>query len=129
MRQGGRRDDDVPGRALTTRAIVIAAVVALVFGVAVLTALLVFLGSGSRSQTARLSAVRTAGTIVVGTGGVFALLLAARRQRSTELSLAQQERVAKAVAFDAAERGVTELYSSAAEQLGSDKASVRLAGL
>jgi hypothetical protein len=50
------------------------------------------------------------------------LLLAARRQRSTELGQRQTE-------HDAAERRVTELYSKAADQLGSDRAPVRLAGI
>jgi hypothetical protein len=35
----------------------------------------------------QLDAIRTAGTLVVGTGGAIALLLAARRQRYTELTL------------------------------------------
>ncbi|WP_245804945.1 hypothetical protein [Amycolatopsis australiensis] len=51
-----------------------------------------------------------------------ALLLAARRQRSAELDLVQKD-------HDATERRVTEIYGKAADQLGSDKAPVRLAGL
>ena len=50
------------------------------------------------------------------------LLLAARRQRYVELDLEQKE-------HDANERRVTELYGKAADQLGSDKAPVRLAGV
>ena len=94
-----------------------------------------------------LDVIRTAGTLVVGAGGAAALLLAARRQRSTEIALQQkeldqrhqervaaetrahQERVAAATEHDAAARRVTELYTAAATQLGSDKAPVRLAGL
>jgi uncharacterized protein YjbI with pentapeptide repeats len=51
-----------------------------------------------------------------------ALLLTARRQRYTELTLVHTTR-------DATERRITELYTKAADQLGSDKAPVRLAGL
>ncbi|WP_409496113.1 pentapeptide repeat-containing protein [Amycolatopsis sp. cmx-11-12] len=66
----------------------------------------------------------------------MALLLAVRRQRSTELALdlqaddlAQKEQVAAANAHDATERRITELYAKAVEQLGGDKAPVRLGGL
>ncbi len=52
----------------------------------------------------------------------MALLLTARRQRYTELTLVHTTR-------DATERRITELYTKAADQLGSDKAPVRLAGL
>lgn len=72
----------------------------------------------------------------MGGGGVFALYLAWRRQRSTEIGLRQkerdqdlQDRVATTTETDAAERRITELYTKSAEQLGSDKAPVRLAGL
>ncbi|MFD0479882.1 hypothetical protein ACFQ0B_75895 [Nonomuraea thailandensis] len=50
------------------------------------------------------------------------LLLAVRRQRHQELAAAH-------TTHDATERRVTELYTKAADQLGSDKASVHLAGL
>lgn len=90
-----------------------------------------------------LGAIRTAGTVVVGSGGAAALLLAARRQRSTEIALQQkdqdqadvarayklQEQVAADTRADAVQRRITELYTRAVEQLGSDKASVRLGGL
>jgi Pentapeptide repeats (8 copies) len=114
---------------MTIRAIIVgAAVVAVVAGV-LLVLLLVLYGSGTPQDQAHLDAVRTAGAIVVGTGGAAALLLAARRQRSTELTLEHQQRVAAAAEHDANERRVTELYAKAAEQLGSEKAPVRLAGL
>jgi hypothetical protein len=86
------------------------------------TLLLSLLGGGSPQDSARLEALKTAANIVVGTGGAAALLLAARRQRSAELDLVQKD-------HDATERRVTEIYSKAADQLGSDKAPVRLAGL
>lgn len=78
--------------------------------------------SGDQRDSVHLDTIRTAASIVVGTGGAAALLLTARRQRSTELDLKQKE-------HDATERRVTELYGKAADQLGSDKAPVRLAGL
>lgn len=80
------------------------------------------LGGGTPQDSAKLDALRTAANIVVGTGGAAALLLAARRQRSAELDLVQKD-------HDATERRITEIYSKAADQLGSDKAPVRLAGL
>lgn len=90
-----------------------------------------------------LGAIRTAGTVVVGSGGGAALLLAARRQRSAEIALLQkdrdqadvarahalQERVATENQADAAECRITDLYTQAVEQLGSDKAPVRIGGL
>ncbi len=100
--------------------------------------------SAGRDQ---LDAIRTGGTIGVGLGGVVVLWLAVRRQRSTELDLLQkyaahqlaervartneahQQRVAQDAREDATERRITELYTKAADQLGSDKAPVRLAGL
>jgi uncharacterized protein YjbI with pentapeptide repeats len=83
-----------------------------------------------------LGAIRTAGTVVIGSGGGAALLLAARRQRTAEIALVQkdrdqdlQERVAKETQSDAKERRITDLYTKAVEQLGSEKAPVRLGGL
>ena len=71
---------------------------------------------------ARVEAVKTGLGIGAGTGGVFALLLAVRRQWHQELNAADST-------HDATERRVTELYTKAADQLGSDKPAVRLAGL
>lgn len=79
-------------------------------------------GGGSAQDKVRLEIIKLTGSIVLGTGGGVALLLAARRQRATEVDIAQKK-------HDATERRVTELYTSATEQLGSDKAAVRLAGL
>jgi uncharacterized protein YjbI with pentapeptide repeats len=64
---------------------------------------------------ARVDAIKTGLGIGAGTTGIFALLLAVRRQWHNEV--------------DATEKNVTELYTKAADQLGSDKAPVRLAGL
>jgi hypothetical protein len=74
------------------------------------------------SASVQIDAIRTGLSAAVGTGGAFALLLAFRRQRSTEVSAVH-------TITDATERRVTELYTKAADQLGSDKAPVRLAGL
>jgi hypothetical protein len=85
---------------------------------------------------ARADAMRTGLTAAGGTGAALALLLAVRRQRSTEVALdltdidlAQKKQVAADAAHDATERRITDLYTKAAEQLGSDKAAVRLAGV
>ncbi|MEU8212196.1 pentapeptide repeat-containing protein [Micromonospora sp. NPDC049044] len=108
--------------------------------------------------TLRIDAIRTGLTVVAGTGGGLALLLAARRQWIAERAQRHQERVAardqahrdrvqahaEAVAeaaqrqqdrqagaaeHDAAERRLTELYTRAVELLGNDSAAVRLGGL
>ena len=109
-------------RALATRTIVVWGTGLVLVAAAAATLLLALLGGGTPADSARLDALRTAASIVVGTGGAAALLLAARRQRWAELDLEQKE-------HDATERRVTEMYSRAADQLGSDKAPVRLAGL
>lgn len=70
----------------------------------------------------RIELVKTGLAVGAGTGGVVALVLAGRRQWATE-------RNARATEHDAIERQVTELYTKAADQLGSEKAAVRLAGL
>ncbi|MET8848477.1 pentapeptide repeat-containing protein [Amycolatopsis sp. NPDC004625] len=107
-----------------------------------------------KKTAALLDVVKVASGVAVGGGGLFALYLATRRQRTQELELEQRkweqahreevqthsvlvaeyerqhaERVADATERDAAARRVTDLYTKAAEQLGSDKAPVRLAGL
>jgi hypothetical protein len=80
------------------------------------------LGNGSPQAQVQLNIIRTAFGIVVGGGGAAGLLLTARRQRATELDIKQKD-------HDATETRVTELYGKAADQLGSDKAPVRLAGI
>ncbi|UUV32958.1 pentapeptide repeat-containing protein [Amycolatopsis roodepoortensis] len=76
-----------------------------------------------------MEAIRTALTVGVGTGGAFALWMAARRQRSTEVQLHESARAADAAELDSRERRLTDLYVQAVEQIGSDKAAVRLGGL
>ncbi len=112
----------------------------LLVSVAVLIVLWVWvgrLGLGAKElATAQLDVVKVVSGIAVGGGGLFALYLAARRQRTQEMELEQREtvhalavRVAENTEKDAAERRVTDLYAKAVEQLGSDKAPVRLGGL
>ncbi|MEU7754678.1 pentapeptide repeat-containing protein [Micromonospora sp. NPDC049101] len=115
-------------------------------------------GQPDTRATLRIDAIRTGLTVVAGTGGGLALLLAARRQWITERAQRHQESVAardqahrdrvqahaEAVAeaaqrhqdrqsgaaeHDAAERRLTELYTRAVELLGNDSAAVRLGGL
>ncbi|WP_410652253.1 hypothetical protein [Amycolatopsis sp. cmx-4-54] len=128
---------------LSPKAIWSAAAVIVVLGIAMAIWLLAAYGEGDARQRNQLEAIKTAGTVVVGTGGAAALLLAARRQRSAEIALKQkefdqdavakahalQERVAGESQHDAAERRVAELYSKAVEQLGSEKPPVQLGGL
>jgi hypothetical protein len=118
---GKRRGAD-EHHVLSTTTIALWAVGLLVTAVLMVAALWSLFGTGDANDTARLDVIRTAATIVVGTGGAAALLLTARRQRVTELDVMQKD-------HDATERRVTELYGKAADQLGSDKAPVRLAGL
>lgn len=78
--------------------------------------------AGTDRANARLDAVRTALAAGAGVGAAAGLMLAFRRQRHQEIATALGD-------HDATERRITELYAKAAEQLGSDKAPVRLAGL
>lgn len=94
----------------------------LVLAAGSITALWMALSAGRATPSVRLDIIRTALSIVVGGGGAAGLLLTARRQRTTELDLAQKD-------HDSTEARVTELYGKAAEQLGNDKAPVRLAGI
>lgn len=100
----------------------IAAGALVVLAVAVVVWFVLLRRYGGQGAQVQLDAIRTAGTLVIGTGGAVALLLTARRQRYTELALVHTDR-------DATERRITELYTKAAELLGSDQAPVRLAGL
>ncbi|MFI6102310.1 pentapeptide repeat-containing protein [Lentzea sp. NPDC051213] len=121
---------------LSTRAIRWAAIVLTVVGVGMATWLLLAFGGGTDADKARLEAIKTAGTIVVGTGGAAALWLAARRLQTSEMAVRQKQddqklqlEVAAQNEHDAAERRMTELYTKAVEQLGSDNAPVRLGGM
>ena len=93
-----------------------------VIGLTAAAAWIVPLWAHATSPRDHLEALRIALTIGAGTGGVVALVLAGRRQWSTE-------QAHKATEHDAAERRITELYTKAVDQLGSDQAAVRLGGL
>ena len=102
-----------PARPLSNWAIVQGAVI--VFGISAVawTVLLWrYVGAGPGVE---LDAVRAAGALTVAAGGAAALLLAARRQIHTER--------------DSSEQRITELYTRAVDQLGAEKAPVRLGGL
>ncbi|MET7338448.1 pentapeptide repeat-containing protein [Nonomuraea sp. NPDC005650] len=75
-------------------------------------------GAGS----ARGEVLRTALAAGAGVGAAITLGLAFRRQRHQEIITAH-------TTHDATERRVTDLYTKAVEQLGHDKAAVRLGGL
>lgn len=77
---------------------------------------------GTERVKIRVEAVRTGLAAGGGAGAAVGLMLAFRRQRHAELETALEQ-------LDAAERRITELYNAAAEQLGSDKAPVRLTAL
>jgi hypothetical protein len=86
---GRKRDDDEPVSytVLYRKAIWWFAAGLVVLGIGAAGGLLLAYGHGDAQQRNQLDAIRTAGTIVVGSGGAAALLLAARRQRSTEIAL------------------------------------------
>ncbi|MEV6445301.1 pentapeptide repeat-containing protein [Amycolatopsis sp. NPDC051716] len=142
------------GKVLTTRAIVFAGLIVVVVAVGTLWLLLALFGAGTPADQAQLEVFRATGNVVLGAGGAVALVLAARRQRLGELELrrkeqelaqrdhaqkhveqvasdtaAHQRRLAEDARVDAAERRITELYTKAADQLGSEKTPIRLAGL
>jgi uncharacterized protein YjbI with pentapeptide repeats len=77
----------------------------------------------------KISAIRTGLSVGAGAGGAMALLLAARRQWLGERSQAHSEEVSQDEKMDATERRITDLYGKAVDQLGSEKAAVRIGGL
>ena len=77
---------------------------------------------GTDQANARLDAVRTGLAAGAGAGAAVGLVLALRRQHHQEIATAWTDQ-------DATERRITELYTKAVEQVGSDKAPVRLGGL
>lgn len=70
----------------------------------------------------RLDRIKTALTVAAGLAAGVTLLLTLRRQ-------VLSERAQRFAESDALEQRITALYVAAADQLGSDKAAVRLAGL
>jgi uncharacterized protein YjbI with pentapeptide repeats len=77
---------------------------------------------GTDQANARLDAVRTGLAAGAGAGAAVGLMLAFRRQHHQEIATVLTD-------LDATERRITELYTKAVEQLGNDKAPVRLGGL
>ena len=77
---------------------------------------------GTDQANASLDAVRTGLAAGAGAGAAVGLMLAFRRQHHQEIATVLTD-------LDATERRITELYTKAVEQLGSDKAPVRLGGL
>ena len=102
-----------------------AAAAVVVVGVGVIIWLLA-IASGAKPGTdranAQMDAVRTGLAAGAGAGAAVGLMLAFRRQHHQEISTVLTDR-------DATERRITELYTKAVEQLGNDKAPVRLGGL
>jgi uncharacterized protein YjbI with pentapeptide repeats len=77
---------------------------------------------GTDQASARLDAVRTGLAAGAGAGAAVGLMLAFRRQHHQEIATVLTD-------LDATERRITELYTRATEQLGNDRAPVRLGGL
>jgi len=152
------RPDLKPLRVMPWWLVALGLVLALLMGWLVLVWLLGEADQGTTRAQLRIDAIRTGLTVVAGTGGAVALLIGARRQWLSERSQRHAERVAadnraheirvqeheEATAeaaqrhqqrlaelgeLDATERRVTELYTRAVDQLGSDRVAVRLGGL
>ena len=103
----------------------LAAVAVLIVTAGVIIWLLAIAGGakpGTDRANSRLDAVRTGLAAGAAVGAAAGLFLAFRRQH-------HQEVATKSSDHDAIERRITELYTKAVEQLGSDKAPVRLGGL
>jgi hypothetical protein len=77
---------------------------------------------GTDLVNAKLDAVRTGLAAAAGAGAAVGLMLAFRRQYHQEISTALTD-------HDATQRRITDLYTKAVEQVGSEKAPVRLGGL
>ena len=101
-----KRDKQPTARLLSNRAIALVAVVVLGIGAAAFT--LLWWRYGGAGPGVELDAIRTAGALMVAAGGAATLLLAARRQVHTER--------------DASEQRITELYTRAVDQLGTEDA-------
>jgi Pentapeptide repeats (9 copies) len=109
---------------LTDRAITTVVATVVAFSVLLMFGLLAIADHASidRRVELRIDVIKYSLGAVASGGALAALLLSVRRQRLAEQAQVHTE-------MDAAERRITELYIKAADQLGSDKAAVRLAGL
>jgi hypothetical protein len=125
---GRRKDEDVrpTWRPIPAWAWMLAAVAAVVIVAFVVTTWLLTIASHAKPGTdqakSQLDAVRTGLAAGAGAGAAVGLMLAFRRQHHQEIATVLTDR-------DATERRITELYTKAVEQLGNDKAPVRLGGL
>ncbi|MEU4826931.1 pentapeptide repeat-containing protein [Actinomadura sp. NPDC023710] len=124
------------------RALTVAFTTAVILLVAAWSFIFWLLGSPSKATPQPLDAktqlelLKLGFALVAGVGALVALVTAYRRQRVDEAAAERAERaqahaeqVARVNAFDATERRVTELFGQAVEQLGHEKAAVRLGGL
>lgn len=129
--------DDAPLRwnwLLSDSGVVTVVIAVAGLGVAVLLWMLNVAGHAPETGAANKSMLRIEaikyglGSIAAG-GAVAALLLALRRQALSERAQRHAERAQRFSETDSLEQRATALYVAAANQLGSDKAAVRLAGL
>lgn len=93
------------------------------------TTMIVLLSIAGSSPSLKIEAIKVGLSVGAGTGGAAALLLAFRRQWLSERAQSHAEDVARDTTYDATQRRVTDLYAKAVEQLGHEKAAVRLGGL
>jgi uncharacterized protein YjbI with pentapeptide repeats len=104
----------------------VAAVIVLLVATTVVTGWLLVIAShaapGTDRATAQLDAVRTGLAAGAGAAAGVGLILAFRRQHHQEIATVLTD-------LDATEQRITELYTRATEQLGSQRAPVRLGGL
>jgi uncharacterized protein YjbI with pentapeptide repeats len=91
--------------------------------------MVILLSIAGNSASLRIEAIKVGLSVGAGTAGAAALLLAFRRQWLGERTQVHAEDVARDTAYDATQRRVTDLYTKAVEQLGHEKAAVRLGGL
>jgi len=105
---------------------VLGAVIVLLVTTTVVTGWLLVIAShaapGTDRASAQLDAVRTGLAAGAGAAAGVGLMLAFRRQHHQEIATVLTD-------LDATEQRITELYIRATEQLGSEKAPVRLGGL
>ncbi|GLY92965.1 hypothetical protein Acsp02_02210 [Actinoplanes sp. NBRC 103695] len=93
--------------------------------------LLIATGISTEPERAKLQidAIKYGLGLFAAGGAVAALMLGVRRQQLSEHAHRLEVRKQDHIEADAADRRVTEIYTKAAEQLGSSDAAVRLAGL
>ena len=97
--------------------------------VSIVTTTLWLLSIARQNSSLRFEAIKIGLSVGAGIGAGFALVLSFRRQWLSERSQAHTENVARGSAYDAEQRRITELYGRAVEQLGHERAAVRLGGL